>query len=227
MKRALLSLIILAMSSCQPAWAGYTIFTYPQISPQYVIVHDAYGTISTKNLGAPVALPVGATVIFKAANHNVYSATDTDRQILLDDPAGAATDSAVLAAFPTLKAKIVADIQDIRAQALEKSTKNSGVYAVYDENYQASVAFEAGQGDLTEMRNGMTATQYLSGFGARLGMTAAQFAAYIVAENKRVGPTAYQVEDEYLRLAYGVIPNETSVTKLLGYAAAYRAFCGL
>lgn len=225
MKRILLGIILFAIST--PAWAGYTIFTYPQVTPEFVIVHDAYNTVSVKNPGATVTLPVGSVIIYKPATHNIYSATVTDRQLLLDDPAGTATDSAVLSAFPGLRTKVTADIQDIRAQALEKSTKNSGVSAIYDENYQASVAFTAGTGSTTLMRNGMTATAYLTGFGARLGMTAAQFAAYIIAENKRVGPTAYQVEDEYLRLAYGVIPVETSVTKLLGYAAAYRTFCGL
>ena len=97
--------------------------------------------------------------------------------------------------------------------------------AVYSENYLASVAYLAGNGATTVMKDGHTASDYLTGFGARLGMTAGQFAAYIVGETRRVGPTAYEVEDESLRLGYGVIPAETSIDELLDLPNQYGRYC--
>jgi len=123
-----------------------------------------------------------------------------------------------------MKADAINTIKDIRAAALERLTKNSGVLAVYDENYRAAVEYVNGR-TAAEMKGGQTAEAYLTGLGARLGMTAAQFAAYIISENKLVGPTAYQVEEEYLRLAYGAVPSMTDNTVISQQPEIYRQFC--
>lgn len=218
---------MLLLTTCSDlCHAGYTIYAAP-IIPEFRQVNGPYGPEMLPNTETVTLPTTFGKEVCRPASYSPYSIDPARRTRVFTDNAGIASDVAVLAACPELRADIIAEVQNIRATALEKATKNSGVYAVYDENYQASVAYVEGKGDLTEMRNGMTATQYLTGFGARLGMTAAQFAAYIIAENKRIGPTAYQVEDEYLRLAYGVIPNETSVAKLLAYPTDYRRFCGL
>lgn len=224
--RLLLLPLLLILTTCSPCHAGYSIHTAPMI-PEFIPCNGPYGPEQCPNT-ATTALPAtfGAEIC-RPANYSPFVTEPTRRTRVFADSAGTATDSAVLAACPELRAKILADIQDIRAKALEKATKNSGVAAIYDENYQAAVAVDAAEGDITIMRNGKTATAYLAGFGARLGMTAAQFAAYVLAENKRVGPPLYQIEDEYLRLDYGVIPMETSVSKLLAYPDSYRRFCGL
>lgn len=227
MIRFLVALMLLAVSSCTPAWAGYTLFTYPQVWPEYIVVHDAYGPATAKNPGIAPLFPPGSAVVYKPAGFSIYAADDAMRTVLLADTNGIDLDGSILAALPGLKGWVAEQVKEIRAKALEKATKNSGVYAIYDENYQAAIAYDAGEGDVTVMRNNMTATDYLAGFGARLGMTAGQFAAYIISENHRVGPTNYQVEDEYLRLVYTVIPAEVSVERLLAYPADYRRFCGL
>lgn len=225
--RKLLSLITLSiLTLAADCHAGYSIYTAPMI-PEFNHCNGPYGPELCLNSGAVVLPPTYGAEICRPANYSPFVVDPARRTRVFADSAGIAADAEVLAACPGLRAKILTDIQEIRAQALEKATKNSGVAAIYEENYQAAVAVDAGAGDITEMKDGKTATQYMSGFGARLGMTAAQFAAYIIAENKRVGPTLYLVENEYLRLAYSVIPAETSVAKLLTYPDDYRRFCGL
>jgi hypothetical protein len=225
--RYLLILILLTMFTCEPVFAGYTLFTRPLISPQYIVVHGAFQDESRLNPGPQVTYPATfSQMICKSASFSAYSTSASRRVEVWEDSAGTASDAQVLSACP-LKSDISDEIKTIRAKGLELSTKNSGVLAVYSENYAAAVACLAGSCDSTIMKNGLTASQYLGGFGTRLGMTVNQFATYIVAENRKVGPAAYQIEDEYLRLAYSVIPAETSVSRLLAYPIDYRRFCGL
>lgn len=226
MKRCLLSTLLLALTTCSPVYAGYSIHTAPTL-PEFVTCNGPYGPEQCPNSSAVVLPATFGAEICRPAGYSPFVTDPAHRTRVFTDSAGITTDSEILAACPNLRAKILAEIQTIRAQALELSTHNSGVAAVYEENYQAAVAVDAGEGDRVEMKNGKTASQYLAGFGARLGMSAPQFAAYVIAENKRVGPTLYQVEDEYLRLAYGIIPAETSVARLLAYPDTYRRFCGL
>lgn len=227
MTRLLLSLILLTLSTCEPVFAGYTVFVRDQVIPATIMVQRGATLQARRNPGVAPAYPITfKRVICKSAAFSIYSTAADRRTEVWEDAAGTATDAQVLAACP-LKANTADEVKAIRAKGLELSTKNSGVLAVYSENYTAAVACLAGACDSTTMKDGRTASQYLAGFGARLGMTINQFAAYIVAENRKVGPVAYQIEDEYLRLAYSVIPAETSVARLLAYPADYRRFCGL
>jgi len=228
MNRILLAIILLCLASCEECYAGYTIIVRDQISPQFILVQGVGKQESALNPGpVPVYPATVKKLLYKPVDFDLYGVDPVKRTELWDDDGGTATDAAVLAACPGLKAKIIADIQDIRAIALEKATKNSGVAAVYEENYQAAIAIDAGEGDITFMKDGKTATAYMTGFGQKLGMNAVQFAAYIISENHRVGPSLYQIEQEYLRLAYGAVPAETSVSRLLAYPDDYRRFCGL
>lgn len=127
---------------------------------------------------------------------------------------------------PRLKATVIDEIKAIRKMALAQVAVDAGVLAVYDENYRASQAYKAGAGATTIMRNGMTAEAYLAGMSAQMGMTPAAFADYILAENLKTA-SAYQVEQEYLRLAYSVIPASADIAAILAAPAAFRAFCGL
>lgn len=120
-------------------------------------------------------------------------------------------------------------IKEIRAAAQERFTKNSGVTTVYGLNYEAAVL---GAGDTTTiLRNDKTPFQHLHDLGQYAisaqyptGMTAEQFAAYIIAENR--GPTPYtaggvkmtEIEVEYMRVLYAQPVTEQSV-------AEYQAFC--
>jgi hypothetical protein len=101
-----------------------------------------------------------------------------------------------------VKTDAITEIKSIRRQGLDLAALSAGILAIYDANYAASVDFLNGAPDV-QTKNGMTAEEYLTGFGGRLNMTATQFAEYIVAENLRVGPTAYDVEKRYLALCYG------------------------
>jgi hypothetical protein len=133
-----------------------------------------------------------------------------------------------------VKEQALIDIKTLRQQGLDKAALSSGVLAVYNTNYEAATNFLAGNGSLL-VKNGMTSIDYLSGFGANLGMTATQFANYIVSENYRVGPTAYSIEKRYLALTYagdlseGVYPVSilTTVDAVVAAVDAYRIFCGV
>lgn len=101
-----------------------------------------------------------------------------------------------------LQAKALLDIKDIRRQGLDKAAISPGILAIYNSNYEAAIEYLENR-PTTILKNGMTVENYLLGFCAKLNMTVIQFVNYIIAENKRVGPTAYEVEKRYLALAYG------------------------
>jgi hypothetical protein len=133
-----------------------------------------------------------------------------------------------------VKEQAILSIKDLRRQGLDKAALSAGILAIYDANYLASIELLAGRGT-TVMKSGITAESFLTGFGSKLNMTATQFANYIIAENQRVGPTAYEVEKRYLALAYGgdagagiypisVMASEEQITAAV---EAYKTFCGV
>ena len=134
----------------------------------------------------------------------------------------------------TVRADTLADIKKARQSGLNRLTLSAGVSAIYDTNYAAARHIVDGTGT-TVMKNGMTAIDYMSGFGRNFNMTAEQFANYIINENLRVGPTAYEIEKRYLALTYaGDIPNGiypinamTDINAIKQAAIDYRIFCGL
>ena len=215
---------LLLLLTAAPAFAGYTLFVRDQVTPATITVNGVNGPEVRPNRGPIPAYPVTFSgQVCTAAD--IYSPDAASRTEVWLDAAGTATAAEVLTACPGLKAQVAEQLKTIRQLALDKVARSPGVLAVYDENYRAAQAYQAGAGDTTIMKDGRTATAYLAGFGARLGMTAGQFAAYIVSENQRVAPTA--IEDEYLRLVYGLIPTLQDVDILLGLPDSFRRFCGL
>jgi hypothetical protein len=114
-------------------------------------------------------------------------------------------------------------IKYIRSSSLEKFTKNSGVSAVYSVNYEAAIK---GAGDNTYiLPSGETPNQRLTTLGQYVGMTAAQFAAYIIAENRgdypssAAGKKMANIEQEYMRIYYS-LPLITDVI-----VDTFKAFC--
>lgn len=158
----------------------------------------------------------------------INSTDPQGRTELWEDSAGTATFEQIMTACPSLRPGIITQIAQQRANALGQSTSsNAGIALVYSENYSAAAAVVNGNGDMVLMKNGMTATAYCEGLGAQIGMTALQFANYVIQEANSMAPDAYRVEQEYLRLVYNVVPNSTSVSELLALPAAYVAFCNL
>ena len=114
--------------------------------------------------------------------------------------------------------RLKAQIKGIRATALEWFTKNAGVSEVYAQNFQAATL---GASDTTTvLRNGKTPAQHLGDFGARLGMTAAQFGAYILSENLLAGQKMTELEGAYLAAYYAPAITEESVVAFQAYCAA-------
>lgn len=128
-----------------------------------------------------------------------------------------------------LKATAKALVKSIRNAALAKFVANAGVAGVYDVNYDAAVAYDANNTTLV-LRNGKTSGGHCTEFGALLGMTAAQFATYIIAENRQTSPTKrcavlmHEIEGEYLRLYYSAIDAMLDAA-VIAAPAAYQAFC--
>lgn len=119
-------------------------------------------------------------------------------------------------------------IKEIRKSMLEKFTQNSGVLAVYDLNYEAATL--GALDTVTVLRNGKTPAQHLGDYGSQIGMTASQFADYIIAENRGTTPNAAaavkmsEIEKEYLRLYYTYY--QTATTEEMEQAIAdYQTFC--
>ena len=133
-----------------------------------------------------------------------------------------------------VKTKALGQIQTIRQNGLNLAALSAGVLAIYQANYNAAVAYLAG--NITQVTpNGMNVTDYLTGFGAKLGMNATQFANYIINSNATVGATAYQVESRYLALTYGgdaangILPVNymSSVNQIQNEVEAFESYCGL
>lgn len=169
-----------------------------------------------------------ATYVFKAWQPPCFyinSPLAECRSELWQDSAGTAQFSAILTAFPALKPSMITQVEQIRATALGRSvTPNTGVMAVYQENYQAAVARLNGLQEITLMKNGMTAELYLAGLGAAIGMDSLQFAQYVINESINLAPKAYEIEKEYLRLKYQLIPNTQAVLELLKIPIDFQIF---
>lgn len=77
---------------------GYTIFQHDQIAPRTVQRGD-----DVRENPAMPQLPDGAFVCYRPADYDRFSDDPAKRKLLLNDPDGIATPSAVFVAFPTLK----------------------------------------------------------------------------------------------------------------------------
>lgn len=141
-----------------------------------------------------------------------------------EETAWTAEQAAYLAAKP---AACIAQVKELRKTALDSFVKYSpGISRIYSENYFASTEFQAGR-TTTPMVDGSTVAEYLGLLGSRIGMTATQFAAYIINENRgTVGLAikAKEIEDEYLRLVYTAMPAMTAAQAVQA-VIDYTAFC--
>lgn len=148
-----------------------------------------------------------------------------------DAVAGVVTDEeylALIAPSPS-EAKVAAieKVKELRRSSLDKFVKNSpGISRVYAENYFAATELQAGRPD-TMMVSGATATAYLLSIGQNFSMTAAQFATYIINENRGTVGLAIKVseiEAEYVRLVYAAMPTMTA-EQVEQAVIDYTAFC--
>lgn len=194
--------------------------TIPAPAPQFTLFTRPQGALS-------VEYP--ATFVRKAWQPPCFNVNSPDPQCrteLWEDSAGVTTYEEIVTACPSLKPGIITQIAQQRANALGRTTSsNAGIAMVYSENYAAAMAVVSGAGDQVIMKNYMNATDYCAGLGAQIGMTALEFANYVIQEASSMAPAAYRVEQEYLRLVYNVIPNSRSISELLALPAAYVVFC--
>ena len=123
--------------------------------------------------------------------------------------------------------EIKVQIKSIRENSLRKFTKNSGVSKVYDINYDAAVL--GASDNTTILRNGKTPYQHLYDFGLEIGMTAEQFATYIIDENRVTTAVAVkmtEIEKEYLRLYYSVVDTALQ-SELPALVSGFQSYCDL
>lgn len=127
------------------------------------------------------------------------------------------------------KAKGITTIKETRKSTLDRYQKYStGIARTYLDNLFAAQKFLAA--DTSLMATGQTPEQYLSLLGVEIGMTAAQFANYIISENLRLTapnqtiPSAYDVEREYLK-AQVAAQSALTAEAVQAIVAGYIAFC--
>ena len=228
MKRMTAFLIMLSAVFVNYAFAGYALVIQPQITPSTVVVHGINGQLAlAPNPGSPAIQPAGGTFIFRPANFSRYSTATANRKELWETPTDTELDANILAAMTGLKAKIAADVLQIRKDGSAKvSTDNAVILAIYDSNREAAQAVVAGKGD-SIARDGTACTAYLSKSAAVMGMTVPVYAQWIIAENNRIGGLVKRIDDEYMRLFYAVIPAEMNISNLLQLPSQFRGFCGL
>lgn len=123
-----------------------------------------------------------------------------------------------------LRQTAVAEVKRLRQAALDHFPRSTGVSEVYAENLRAAQALTAGAGATTIMRDGTTAEAYLGAMAAGMGISAAQFAGYVLAENTAAAVKAREIEAEYVRLAYTFIPG-CSFEEVQLVADGFREFC--
>lgn len=133
---------------------------------------------------------------------------------------------------PTLaeaKTNAVTTIKQTRINTLDLYPKRSvGVSMIYAANVSAAIRFQ--NNDTTILPTGQTPEVYLGTLGVELGMTAAQFAAYIISENLRLGaegqtpPSACDVECHYLRASVAAQAAAT-VEAVQTIVDDYISFC--
>ena len=136
--------------------------------------------------------------------------------------------------LPIVKIQALADVHAIRQAGLDRAARSAGILTIYETNYSAAENFLAGNPSAV-LHSGMTAEAHLTGFGANLGMTALQFANYVIAENHRVAPAMYSIERRYLALTYtgdtelGIMPIAQMGTEesVLQAVEDFKTFCGV
>jgi hypothetical protein len=125
--------------------------------------------------------------------------------------------------FAEVAADFAVRVDNFRRTTLDKFQRRSvGVSRVYAENLRATDLFLAGNGS-DPMPTGDTVEEYLATLGAPLGMTAAQFAAYIRSENERLTPNAMEVERLYLVVKAALLSG--SVPAVMATWYAFHGYC--
>ena len=124
----------------------------------------------------------------------------------------------------TLRATAIGNIKNVRSTALDAVVKSAGVASTYAENLAAATAYKAGTGDTTLMRDGSTATAYLTAIAVGMGYTVEAFTDYVIAENSASAAKAREIEAEYVRLVYTDIPA-CSFERVQTVVSDYSAFC--
>lgn len=105
MIRHLLALVLLALASCQPCHAGYTVVVRDQVSPKYITVMRPDGLKTVDNPGpVPSYPPTVQRLIYRPSDFDLYSADPVKRSELWEDGYGIDND---LAKVPGLAASLL------------------------------------------------------------------------------------------------------------------------
>lgn len=131
--------------------------------------------------------------------------------------------------MPEVKAICIQKVKDTRRVTHDLFEKQSpGISRVYLDNINAARKFT--NGDTSLESTGLTPEQYLTGLGSEIGMTATQFAAYIISENARLAapnqtpPSVYDVELNYLKSSTQITMATTS-DQVISVVNTYQTLC--
>lgn len=103
MKRFLLLPLLLILTTCNPVYAAYSIYTAPQI-PEYITVNGPYGPEQWFNAEVPSYPLSYGREICRPADYSPYAADPARRTIVFDDNQGTATSPDLFAACPQIRA---------------------------------------------------------------------------------------------------------------------------
>lgn len=123
-----------------------------------------------------------------------------------------------------LRLAAIAAVKQQRQAALDTFPRSAGVAEIYAENVAAAQALTNGTGLSTIMRNGLSAHEYIGLMAGGMGLDPEQFAAYVLAENSQAAIKAAEIESEYVRLAYTVIPGCT-FEQIQSVPAEFQQYC--
>jgi hypothetical protein len=109
--------VLLAITTCQSVYAGYTVFVRDQVTPQYHIVYDERGPVSAINPGPVPKYP--ATVLRKICPaKDLYSADPIDRSEVWEDLLPTASNADLFAACPQIRTEKEREIRSGGSQRL-------------------------------------------------------------------------------------------------------------
>lgn len=117
----------------------YSILTPEAITPEKVLIHNAYGEELRENANRP-QLPEGTDLYYTNPDYNRFSADPEKRKILVTDPNGSATFEEILAAFPGIKEQ---DKSRIRAEGSKRLEALAAPYTPQERETWANQQKEA------------------------------------------------------------------------------------
>jgi hypothetical protein len=112
--------------------------------------------------------------------------------------------------------RILTRSNDLRESTLNKFQKKSvGISVIYSSNIDIARRYISG--DVSPVITGETPVEYLTNMGSLIGLSATQFANYIISESTRLGDSAATVEKKYLSVKAAATTGNVEILSTAWY----------